>query len=156
MDIQIVKQIRNNGKTLFQFPINTLLDNILPELWPNILSYNNNAYIIGKHNENYCGYKKIIKKIDEDPKIIIRINSKLPLALDIDLNKLASLWVSVVEYPDTSIWGFKINNELIREDYPIKNTYVTMIDEFFDRGLKILHIKEPIFLSLFVRDKQNW
>ena len=62
MDIQIVKQIHNNGKTLFQFPINTLLDNVLPELWPNILSYNNNVYIIGKHNENYCGYKKNYQK----------------------------------------------------------------------------------------------
>ena len=99
--------------------------------------------------------KKIIKKVDEDPKIIIRIGSKLPLAPDIDLNKLASLWVSVAEYPDTSIWGFKINNELIHEDYPIKNTYVTMIDEFFDHGFKILRIKEHFFLSLFVRDKQN-
>lgn len=67
MDIQIVKQIHNNGKPLFQFPINTLLDNILPELWPNILSYNDNLYIIGKHDENYYGYKKIIKKIMKIP-----------------------------------------------------------------------------------------
>lgn len=46
---------------LFEFPENTLLDNILPDLWSEILKYQVVPFIIGDPNLTYPGFHLISK-----------------------------------------------------------------------------------------------
>jgi len=63
INIQTMTHIYDsNQKTIFEFPVGTLLDNILPDLWIVILRYNSNLFIIGKHDGTYDGYRKTTEK----------------------------------------------------------------------------------------------
>ena len=49
----------NNGKQMFQFPKNTLLDNILIDLWNNIMRYYTTPFAVGLRNKTYPGYRLV-------------------------------------------------------------------------------------------------
>lgn len=66
MSVKIVtvstkKVIDSNDNIIYEFPGDTLLDNILPDLWPSIISYQhcNHPFKIGKKNTQYTGYRVI-------------------------------------------------------------------------------------------------
>ena len=55
-----IREISNSsGKVLFVYPANTVLDNILPELWVNIIDNMYHPFVVGKYNLQYPGYRLV-------------------------------------------------------------------------------------------------
>jgi len=56
----IIKIVNSNYQKIFKYPNNTLLDNILPDIWPIIIDYyqHDKTFMIGS-DKKYSGYKKI-------------------------------------------------------------------------------------------------
>lgn len=60
----IINRISNNdGKLLFEYPTNTLLDKIIIDLWPTIVKYHDVClFAFGDYGDDYPGYRAITNK----------------------------------------------------------------------------------------------
>lgn len=53
----------SNENELYKFPCGTLLDNIILDLWNDIIKYMcHHQYALGIHNKTYIGYRNMTKK----------------------------------------------------------------------------------------------
>jgi len=59
--VEVIKIYSNNNDLLLEYPKNTLLDEII-DVWPIIIRYlNPNLFMIGKHCDNYNGFRLITR-----------------------------------------------------------------------------------------------
>jgi hypothetical protein len=62
IDTIIYKIIRDaKGNKILKFPINTPLDNIIPDIWSIIIKYLTHSFCLGHSNTEYPGYRKMSK-----------------------------------------------------------------------------------------------
>lgn len=58
-----------NGNKLFEFPCDTILDKIIPDLWSDVVKYMNyNPFAFGVYGQTYPGYRIMKKKEFEENK----------------------------------------------------------------------------------------
>jgi len=71
MKISTVRVMHDsNNKKVFEFPIDTLLDNIILDLWNDIIKYVDYHIILGANNSIYPGYRKMKKEEFDGEKIM--------------------------------------------------------------------------------------
>lgn len=59
--ITIRRVFNERNNLIYQFPAETLLDNIIPDLWPTIIHYENTKIVfgLGNYNDAYPGYRLV-------------------------------------------------------------------------------------------------
>lgn len=69
---EVIRKISSpTGEVLFVYPANTVLDLIIPDLWPNIINnIHNDLFAIGKHDKMYPDYHLVTKDECYSPKFI--------------------------------------------------------------------------------------
>jgi len=62
----MIKTVRivydSNNKKVFKFPIDTILDNVIPDLWHDIIGYANCEIFIGDSTTKYYGFRPMKKE----------------------------------------------------------------------------------------------
>lgn len=83
MSIKIISTnhiLNSNNQEIFKFPGQSLLDKILPELWPTIIDYyyHNQPFVIGDRDKQYPGFRLITQQECETDDFDILFHMHLP------------------------------------------------------------------------------
>ena len=147
-----------NNQTVFKFPSNTVLDNILPDVWVKIIEYYHHdiPFIISTTKHPSIEYEEITytKGFENLFFDYYKNNGKIPILNNLNCDRMQRIIVGqnyLVSTDDKSVYG-KIENGLVEFFIFIGST----IQNFECEEIKILPINngicyQPLSLTLFIK-----